>query len=312
MKTLRLMLKSSMVSPICDSQYSNCRSISSCDGIASYQFKPPVEYHGLSHSVPPWNMLVSDSRFKMIPILPDSPKHLRQKAKEYMLTSFYQEAPIPIALGLNERLSKGCKETSKYIDEEMDAHLDSGVSIVVVHNTDTPKPQKIVACGYSKIWERNEKYVIDQATDVETWHNLAALKASQNKDSTAGILEWRSLQTLHIYNLGQKLLSLSTKRYALYFAMLHIHPSARSCGISSQSILSTMLKEFDIDECLVYAQSNFPGFDKVIYNLFPSPIIVDKVLYKDEKLMIDDKRCFEKIDNLNGLTFFAELFGSQI
>ena len=312
MKTLRFNLKSSMVSPIRDSQYPNRRSISSCDGIASSQFKPPVEHHDLSHSVPPWKMPVSDSRFTMIPILPDSPKHLRQKAKEYMLTSFYQEAPIPIALGLNERLSKGCKETSKYIDEEMDAHLDSGVSIVVVHDDGITNPQKIVACGFSKIWGRNEKYVIDQATDVETWHNLAALKASQNKDNAAGILEWRSLQTLHIYNLGQKLLSLSSKRYALYFAMLHIHPSARTSGISSQSILNTMLKEFDIDECLVYAQSNFPGFDKVIYNIFPSPIIVDKVLYKDEQLMFDDKRCFEKIDNLNGLTFFAELFGSQI
>ena len=309
MKTLRLMLKSSMVSPICDSQYSNCRSISSCDGIAPSQFKPPVEHHNLCHSEPPWKMLGSDSRLTMIPILPDSPKHLRQKAKEYMLTSFYQEAPIPIALGLNERLSKGCKETSKYIDEEMDAHLDSGVSIVVVHDDG---PRKIVACGFSKIWGRNEKYVIDQATDVETWHNQAALKANQNKDIAAGILEWRSLQTLHIYNLGQKLLSFSTKRCALYFAMLHIHPSARTCGISSQSILNTMLKEFDIDECLVYAQSNFPGFDKIIYNIFPSPIIVDKVLYKDEQLMFDDKRCFEKIDNLNGLTFFAELFGSQI
>ena len=312
MKNLRFKLKSSMVSPIRDSQYSNCHTVSSCDGIASSQFKPPVEHHYLSQSVPPWKMLESDSRFTMIPILPDSPKYLRQNAKEYMLTSFYQEAPIPIALGLSERLSEGCQETSKYIDEEMNAHLDSGVSVVVVHDDGTTNPQKIVACGYSKIWGRNEKYVIDQATDVETWHNLSALKASQNKDNAAGILEWRSLQTLHIYNLGQKLLNLSTKRYALYFAMLHIHPSARTCGISSQSILNTMLKEFDIGDCLVYAQSNFPGFDKVIYNIFPSPIIVDKVLYKDEQLMFDDKRCFEKIDNLHGLTFFAELFGSQI
>ena len=71
------------------------------------------------------------------------------------------------------------------------------------------------------------------------------------------------------------------------------------------------MRVMEISECLFYMQSNFPGFDKTVKNIFPNPQVVDEVKYKDEDLMIDGKRCFEKIEKLEGLKFFAEFFKSE-
>ena len=262
----------------------------------------PVEHHLLQHSPPPWN--VAQNRFQMVPIGPDSPEVLRQSAKEYMLKAFYQEAPIPRALGLDTRLNLGCRSTFDYLDKEMNAHLDSGVSTVICDNEDM---NKIVGCGFSKIWSRNSEYRPIYDVDVKSWHNMAAENATQ-KDGIEGILEWRSSQSQHIYNLGQMLLAQSTKKFALYLAMLHISPCAQSSGLSSRIILKTMMQEMDISNCLIYLQSNFPGFEKSVYSVLPNPQLVDQVKYKDEELCINGNRCFKKIEHLDGLKFFVEFF----
>ena len=147
--------------------------------------------------------------------------------------------------------------------------------------------------------------------DVKTWHNSAA-KIVADKDNPDRVLEWRSLQSLHIYNLGQKLLCKSSKKYALYLAMLTISPCAQQKGLSSIEVIDTMINDFDISECLIYCQSNFPGFDKVIYKLLPNPHIVDQVMYKDEELVINGEKVFQKIAHLEGLKFFVDFLMNEI
>ena len=267
----------------------------------------PVEYHPLPQSASSWQL--TPTRFRMIPIHPNSPESLRKEAREYMLRSFYQEAPIPLVLGFNDRIQKGCKSTVNYLFEEIDAHLKSGVSVVICDNDDM---NRIVGCGFSRIWEKDDSYVIDYSMDVKSWHNSAASKAAKKDIESQGILQWRSLQTLHIYNLGQKLLKVSSKKYALYLYMLHISTLARANGLSSITILNSMIKEIDITECLVYCQSNFLGFDKVVYKIFPNPQIIDQVKYKDEELVINGERCFQKIHHLDGIKFFVEFFHSNV
>ena len=266
----------------------------------------PVEYHKLPQSPPPWKL--KPERFKMVILDPKSPKSLRLLAKEYMLKSFYEEAPIPHILGFDARIKSGCQTTCDYLDKEMDAHLDSGVSAVFCDKDDM---SHIVGCGFSKIWTKNADYNPIYDIDVKSWHNLAAKKVEE-KDTVTGILEWRTLQSLHIYNLGQKLLSTSSKKFAFYLAMLHISSCARKGGLSSETILNTLMREFDISDCLFYCQSNFPSFDKTVYKIFPNPQIVDCVKYNDLDLLVNGERCFRNLNHLDSLKFFVEFFDSKV
>ena len=262
----------------------------------------PVEYHNLRHSPTPWK--IEPEGFRMVVVNSETSKSLRQSAKEYMLRTFYQEAPIPLVLGLNEKIKKGCEATHRYLDKEINAHLDSGMSTVVYDNDNL---DKIVGCGFCRIWEKNNNYNIDFTMDVEAWHNLAA-ESVADKDIVNRVIEWRSLQSLHIYNLGQKLLNRSPKKYAFYLAMLHISPCAQAKGLCSTNVINTMIKEFDLSESLIYFQSNFPGFDKLVYKLLPNSKIVEQVMYKDEELVINGERVFQKICHLEGLKFFVDFF----
>ena len=262
----------------------------------------PVEYHNLIHSPTPWKVVPEG--FRMVVVNSETSKSLRQSTKEYMLRTFYQEAPIPLVLGLNERINKNCDVTHRYLENEINAHLDSGMSSVLYDNENL---DEIVGGGFCRIWEKNTNYNIDFTMDVKAWHNFAAENVA-DKDNINRVLDWRSLQSLHIYNLGQKLLNKSSKKYSFYLAMLHISPCAQAKGLSSMNVINTMLKDFDLSECLIYCQSNFPGFDKVIYKLLPNPEIVDQVMYKDEELVINGERVFQKISHLEGLKFFVEFF----
>ena len=243
---------------------------------------------------------MSPERFKMFLVNPQTSESMRSKAKISMLKHFYQEAPIPIALRLNDRINQGCEQTCKYLDNEMNAYLDSGVSTIFCDESD-----EIVGCGLNRIWERNQDYKIDFTTDVKTWHNLAAKNVS-DKDSVSAILDWRTRQSLHIYNLGQKLLHNSSKRYAIYFGMAYIIPIARANGLSSVTTIKTLIKELDLSDCLVFFQSNFLSWDKSVYQIFPNIEIIDQVLYEEEELVINGEKYFEKIKHLHGLKFFAE------
>lgn len=266
---------------------------------ASYNTKVPIETHVPPHSPIPWTM--TPERYKLVLVNQDTPETLRSKAKLSMLKHFYQEAPIPLALRFNDRIKEGCEKTSKYLDDEMNAYLDSGVSSILCDESN-----EVVGCGLNRIWERNDDYRIDLVTDVRKWHNLAAKNVS-NKDSVSAVLDWRDHQRLHIYNLGQKLLSMSSKNYAIYFGMAYITPNARSEGLSSVILIRTMMKNIDYSDSLVFFQSNFSSWDKSVYKIFPNIKIIDQVLYKDQELVVNRERYFQKIEHLHGLKFFATL-----
>ena len=264
----------------------------------SYCTKVPIENHVLPHSLIPWRL--TPEGYKMVLVNHQTSETLRHKARLSMLKHFYQEAPIPLALRLNDRINQGCEQTLKYLDNEMDIYLDSGVSIITCD-----KSNEVVGCGMNRIWERNPNYDIDFLTDVKSWHNLAANNVA-NKDRISAVLDWRNQQLLHIYNLGQKLLHSSSKRYAFYLGMAYITQSARNDGITSVIMIRNLIKNLDLNDCLLFFQSNFLSWDKSVYQIFPNAQIVDQVLYEDEELIVNGERYFEKIKHLHGLKFFAE------
>ena len=277
-------------------QYFGTRTIHSIVK-TSFSTKVPIESHVPPHSPIPWTM--TPEKYKCVLVNKTTSETLRSKAKLSMLKHFYQEAPIPLALRFNDRINEGCEKTCTYLDNEMIAYLNSGVSSIFCDESN-----EVVGSAFNRIWERNDNYKVDFATDVKSWHNIAARNVS-NKDSISAVLDWRDHQSLHIYNLGQKLLSTSSKQYAIYLGMAYIIPSARANGLSSVIAIKSLIKNIDLSDCLVFFQSNFLSWDKSVYQIFPNIEIVDQVLYKDEELVVNGERYFQKIEHLHGLKFFT-------
>jgi hypothetical protein len=217
-----------------------------------------------------------------------------EQVKEFMLRTFYEEAPIPKVLNL----SRNCSKTRQFLDKnELNLFINSGVSLKV-----KDKSQNLLGIGFSAAWRQNPRYEIIGA-DVKNWHNTAA-KIAQNYPENERHLIWRELQYQHIYDLAQRVLIKSKKSLVFYLAMLYLSPEIRSSKIGENALIQTT-----VPGCSLLCQSNFRAFDKTIYQKFKNPVLLDEVKYAEEELILNanNNRAFSPIDHLDGIRFYADL-----
>ena len=219
------------------------------------------------------------------------------QVKDFMLKTFYVEAPIPQVLKLDRQ---NCPETQKFLNAEMNYFISSKVSLKI---TSQIMENKLLGVGFSSVWNRDPNYFIIRAP-VQEFHNCAA-EIAQNFPLHHRHLIWRQLQWLHIYDLSQSFLSQTQKSHLFYLAILYIQPEFRG----KLNFIPALMKQISQPNMSVMVQSNFRGFDKQVKQFFHNPILLDGVKYTEEKLILDPKkgRAFAPIDFLDGLNFFGQI-----
>ena len=227
---------------------------------------------------------------------------LHGQIKETMISTFYREAPVPLALNLG---NSNCFETRKTVEKEIVSALNSGVSIAYK----TPKDREIVSIALNLIWKRNNEYEIIGAK-AEEWHNAAAEIISKNLEVNEKHLIWRNYQFQHIYDVGQKLLQQAPeKKYALYLSTGYINPQFRRSGASSTSEISRLddyHAHWDLSDCIIYFITSFYKMNKHIAKHYPIYKPFDHVRYTEEELILEGEKCFRPFENLGGLTYYVD------
>ena len=221
----------------------------------------------------------------------------REVVFDYMVPTFYSQAPIPKTL----QLSRNCSLTRKYLREELDMFLNGGISFSLLDS----KSNILKGVALLAPWKRDEGYdIIDCST--KDWHNAAAEIAHEKSESVRHLI-WRNLQFQHIYNLGQQVLTTSRKPFVIYIAIYYLDKDMRSADIS----LRTLTDYFQAEECRncsLIVQINIKATEKIAYQVMRNPILIDEVNYADEKLILNENegRAFKAIDHLGSLRFFAQ------
>ena len=234
---------------------------------------------------------------------------LHDEIRKLMISSFYKEAPIPLALNLARN---GCQSTHDFLNKEINTALNSGTSIVYKD----PATKNIISVALNLIWERNEEYKVVGASAKE-WHNSAS--EIVNKTSESSIkrhLQWRKYQFQHIYDMGQKLLKENPeKKYAVYLSTGYINPEFRRTARSSSQQISRLddyHAHWDLSHCIIYLATTFSKMDDYIQENYPSYIPIDHVKYSDLNLVLEDKKCFQPFEHLGGITYRADFLNDFV
>ena len=253
----------------------------------------PFETH--THLFPKNNQILKDNPVVNAKVI--DPQEDNKNVQDYMLRTFYSEAPIPIAL----RLSRNCKETRNFLKKEVNLFTNGGISMKLIDS----KTNKTKGIAFSVPWKKHEDYEIINAKAKE-FHNCAADIAHEFSEEKRHLI-WRDLQFQHIYDLGQQILSESRKPFVVYLAMLYFDKEVRSSQVSFK-VMSSYRNSEECKDCSFLVQSNFPGFDKTVYQALKMPQLVDEVKYSEEKLVLEENvgRAFRVIDKLDRLRFFVD------
>ena len=257
----------------------------------------PKETHILHHE----NWFFETDKY----CIQNAQKHpeLHEKIKESMISTFYREAPVPIALNL---ANKNCRKTRDFVDKEIDAALNSGCSVIYTK----PQQSEIIRVALNLIWQRNNEYEVIGASS-KSWHNAAAEIIASNPEMGDKLLVWRNYQFQHIYDVGQKLLQQRPeKKYALYLSMGYINPEFRRSSSSSvfrSSSLDDYHEHWNLADCIVYFMTTFSKMDDHLQKNYSNSNYkpFDYVSYAEQELILEGRRCFEPFINLGGITYYV-------
>ena len=229
---------------------------------------------------------------------------LHDQIRKLMISSFYREAPVPLALKLARN---DCSRTRNFLTKEINVALNSGVSTVYTH----PKTNSIISVALNLVWEQNEQYKVIGGAAKE-WHNSASEIVSKDLQNNAQKhLEWRRYQFQHIYDLGQSLLrQVPEKKYALYLSTGYINPKFRRSSSSSKSQLLSRLDDYhahwNLSDCIIYFATTFSKMDDHIGTNYPNYKPFDHIKYTDQDLVLGSKRCFQPFEHLGGMTYYVD------
>ena len=186
------------------------------------------------HILHPRDWSVMTDKYHIISIH-DRPD-LHENVIQYMLSTFYREAPIPLALKLNKDHGKS---TYDYLTHEIESSLNSGCSLMYVR----PETNDILGITLNLVWKHNAEYNVIGAS-TKSWHNAAAEVIHNDPGIIDKHLVWRNYQYQHIYDVGQNLLKRNPKKkYVLYLNTGYINPEMR---LKSSSGIRTINQ---LDEC---------------------------------------------------------------
>lgn len=227
---------------------------------------------------------------------------LHENITQYMLSTFYREAPIPLALKLTNDHGK---RTHDYLINEIECSLNSGCSLIYVR----PETNDILGITLNLVWNRNVEYNVIGAS-TKTWHNAAAEVVHNDPEIIDKHLAWRNYQYQHIYDLGQNLLQRNPKKkYVLYLNTGYINPEMRlkgSSGIRTINQLDEYQRHWDLTDCIVYFATTFSKGSLHIQNHYKNYEAFDYAGYDEEELILDGKKCFEPLRKLGGITFYVD------
>jgi len=250
-----------------------------------------------------------------------------REAKDFMLSTFYQEAPIPRALKLGDPTSifsfQNSQSTKLFLEKEMEMYMTSGASICyryslasTLHSIRFFNRQnyllrlngKCVAVNFSCVWERNPDYeVLDDRFDATLWHNVAAELAAEHKIPQEKNIVWRDFQFQHLYNLAHRLMEMNCKSKTLYVGALYFKPELRDLGLSV-ALVKAISNHYSNSNTLLLCQSNFRGFDKFIEKDGRNPVVAEFARYDDEELVLDqaEGKAFSILSKLDGIKFYTD------
>ena len=222
--------------------------------------------------------------------------------KKYMVSTFYREAPIPVALNLTK---ENCQSTHDYVMNEIDLGLKSGCSTIYIK----PPANDILSIRLNLIWQRDDKYKVIGA-DAKLWHNAAAEVIDNDPEIVDRHLIWRNYQFQHIYDMGQNLLKKAPKKkYALYLNTGYITPELRRSGstlVRTVNRLDDYHRHWNLTDCVIYFASTISKANVHIQNQHKNYTELDYVSYAEEELVIDGKKCFEPFTKLGGITYYVD------
>jgi hypothetical protein len=220
-----------------------------------------------------------------------------------MRSTFYREAPVPLALKLADT---NCTRTHNFLNKEISTSLNSGTSLFYTKLNGTD----VISIALNLIWQRNKEYEVVGA-NVKEWHNAAAEIIATTPELRDNHLVWRNYQFQHIYDVGQKLLEEAPeKKYALYLSTGYIHPEYRSSGTSTTleilKIDDFLTQWKNLSDCIIYCSTTFSKMDQRIQKFYPRYKPFDYISYTDQELVLDGSRCFQEFEHLGGITYHAD------
>ena len=234
---------------------------------------------------------------------------LHDEIRKTMISSFYREAPVPLALKLAR---SDCGVTKDFLNKEINTALNSGVSKIYTDST----TDEIISIALNLIWKRNEEYKVIGET-AKIWHDSASEIVSKTSANTIQkALDWRKYQFQHIYDMGQSLLSQAPgKKYALYLSTGYISPKFRRASTSNSEQISRLDDyhiHWNLSDCIIYFATTFSKMDDHIKDNYSNYKPFDSVKYSDQNLELESKKCFEAFESLGGITYYVDFLNDYV
>jgi len=267
------------------------------------EFVVPYETHVLKRK----RWCDKSSQFSIFNTL-DRPE-LHDEIRKTMISSFYRETPVPLALKLAR---SNCSMTKDFLNKEIDVALKSGVSKIYIDS----KTNEAISIALNLIWKRNEEYDVIGKT-AKVWHNSASeIISKKSLNNIQKALEWTKYQFQHIYDMGQNLLSQAPrKKYALYLSTGYINPKFLRASTSKSEQISRLddyHTHWDLSDCIIYFATTFSKMDDHIKDNYSNYKPFDSVKYCDQNLELESKKCFHAFESLGGITYYVDFLNDFV
>ena len=232
--------------------------------------------------------------FEVAVINPEAPSAsaVMEEVRRFMIATFYREAVVPLALDM----TADNDEMRSILKKETDMFLNSGMSCTI-RKSDT---NELIGCTFFTTWKRDDDYEIVKETSLDWWHNTAAdIAMQENPECPQGI--WRNYQYQHLYNLAQKRLRNSERKFCLYVGPTYLNPDMRGKQILQFFMYDMMAAVFanggSFLDCIT-TQSIHRGAKPSwgeYYNL------LDTMAYEDQKLKANGINVLKELSKYNSI-----------
>lgn len=253
----------------------------------------PSQNHG--HWLPQsWEFTHKDIQAKIIKV---EDLESRKEVKKYMRKHFFNEAPIPKALGF----AQAPKSVHDFLEREMDLTLDMGGSLQII------KDGQLAGAGFVCLFPADDNYQVLEG-DCSTWHNAAAILAKENEHLLDPRITWRDLQYQHIYNLCQRVLRrYPDKKGFVWASMWGFTMEVRKHKFADIGMTNCAQTINKCPSLILGSQSNFTATHRIPEEKYQNPVLIDEAKYIDEELEVNGVKVLKTLSDLDNMKFYADL-----
>ncbi len=220
----------------------------------------------------------------------------KKDVAEYMKEKFYNAAAIPASLGLNRH--RECDVTRRMVDREVNLFVNSGISCAVREGGGV-----LAGGAFFAHFPRNKDYEVIRGVSMADWHNTAAEIVAEEGGQFPAVA-WREFQYEHVYNLCQERMSAVGADFAVYYAIIYFDPGVRAGGLRhavSKAVEEAVLAQNGTPLVLC----TFDALTDACLKTFAKPVVLDRVAYSDQKLVLNGEPVLQKYSDLGGITFVS-------